>query len=525
MKPDRADFYDPLYDFVTFEEAAHPQPRSFFNIGFARESASTHGDSISPQSESKAILPFLDAVEFTRQAFLRQSDLAFLVYPSATHTRWAHSVGACYLGFIAAQRVAVNEGLEPTVTSPPDYLSKFLEATGLREEFYLALLLHDVGHFPFSHALENDRILWDAITLEIGHEEVACQLIQGQGPVYEATLRRAARLRGSYALGNPHLAEIFSRFPTIERDAVCYLISGDSQHLQSSSTKRRAQLRVIHELVSGLLDLDRIDHYRRDNYFTGLKAGSSVNYPSLLSGLTILFDPQNEQVAPFMRLSPSASGHAIALLQCKERLAEDCFEHPDNIAYEAMLHHAFNAFVLGDDYPETTGPRSLNEQETERLYDLLVSTDDELLCRMNNEGSDQVRENVWRIMNRRPFARVTKLTFRKEHGRNTAEVRDAIAKIAGVATRDVVLRTLHRFGKGTLESRSGEWLDLHRLQQSDGKQLVDGKHKRQIEHFKLAQESTHEPLWVFATAEDIAMKIETKMRDITRSLLCSEEDI
>jgi len=190
MKVVRRDFYDPLYDFVTFEEAAHAEPRDIFRHGFTRKGVATHGESISPHNDAKAVLPFLDTPELARLSFLRQSDLAFLVYPSASHTRFAHAIGSCYLGFVASQRVAVNRGMSFEANLAAEYLSSFLESTGLREEFYLALLLHDTGHFPFSHALENNRDFWEAFGQELCHEDTACQLIEGSGDFCVAFQKR-----------------------------------------------------------------------------------------------------------------------------------------------------------------------------------------------------------------------------------------------------------------------------------------------------------------------------------------------
>jgi HD superfamily phosphohydrolase len=283
----RLSFYDPLYDFVTFEEAARKRPRAVFDAGFARSGAHKYGSSIAPLQDTKVILPFLDAVEFVRQSYLHQCNLAFLVYPSATHTRFAHAIGSCYLGFMASHSVAVADIRRGPDVSVSRYLAEFLEETGWREEFYLALLLHDIGHYPFSHALENNRDYWDGFAEVLAHEDAACQGILGHGNVHGAFQRRHAPLGRALRKSRPLLTEVFRSLPEIDRFAICYLISGRTEFIAKMPANRQFQLRLLHELISGLLDLDRIDHYRRDNFFTGLKSGTSVNYPGLLSGLTM----------------------------------------------------------------------------------------------------------------------------------------------------------------------------------------------------------------------------------------------
>lgn len=524
MPPARVDFYDPLYDFVTFEEAAQARARAFLDAGFGRAGAPvrvgarTHGESITAFKPEKLILPFLFALEVTRQTFLHQSNLAFLVYPSATHSRFGHAVGACYLGFVAAQRVAVGaHGHEPK------YLAKFLEDTSWREEFYLALLLHDVGHFPFSHTLEADRELWELIRTAPSHEIAACELIRGKGPFFEAALRRGRSRPASIGDERPHLWELFKASPKVDHDAICYLITGDDRHLGRKPAKKKAELRLLHDLVSGLLDLDRIDHYRRDSYFTGLRMGSGLNFPSLLAGLTIVYDSQG-QTDPELRLSASAIGHAIALLQTGERLTEDCFEHPENVAYEAMLQDAVNLFVCGDDFHRNGQAASITDMKLQEVYDLLTSTDDEFLCRLEKEGSEQVRGIVFKIRHRIPYLPVARLRWGPDARLKLSEVRNTIADLTGVLRSDVGLRASKSFGRDP-KTRSEEWLDLHRLRDAHGKSLLEGRYARQLEHFKDVQEDVSQEVWVFGTDRDSGEKLRSALNKIVGQLRCQPREL
>src|ERR1044071_5908374 len=118
-KQSRVDFYDPLYEYVTFEEARLGQSRYRFiehNDGSVENKDAGNptyndlgvsGNRIGSIRANKLILPFFSSIEVSRQSFLRQSNLAFLVFPSATHTRLAHSIGSCYLRLCAAKQVRV----------------------------------------------------------------------------------------------------------------------------------------------------------------------------------------------------------------------------------------------------------------------------------------------------------------------------------------------------------------------------------------------------------------------------------
>jgi len=176
-------------------------------------------------------LRLVDTNAFQRLRYIRQLGLAYLVYPGATHSRFEHALGAYHL---ARRALAMFEDLG------------FTREVG-REQCVTvrcAALLHDIGHYPFSHALE-----------EIGalhHEEVARPLIT-QGEV-------AAVLRS--ALGDDAPQRIMA------------LIRGQSDS-------------PLQGLISGSLDLDKIDYLSRDARMCGVPYGT-VDVDRLLSTLTLV---------------------------------------------------------------------------------------------------------------------------------------------------------------------------------------------------------------------------------------------
>jgi hypothetical protein len=178
-------------------------------------------------------LRLIDTAAFQRLRYVRQLGLAFLVYPGASHSRFEHALGTYHL----ARRALL-----------------LLEERGdLRElgddacaEVRIAALLHDIGHYPFSHALE-----------EIGalhHEEVARPLICG-GAIGEI-------LRES--LGDDAPARIVE------------LIRGRSDS-------------PLQGLISGSLDLDKIEYLRRDALMCGVPYGE-IDADRLMNSLVLLDD-------------------------------------------------------------------------------------------------------------------------------------------------------------------------------------------------------------------------------------------
>jgi HD superfamily phosphohydrolase len=180
-------------------------------------------------------LALLETPVVQRLRYVRQLGLAFLVYPGATHSRFEHALGAWHLAGVAL-RLLEERGALDGIDARAQQIVR------------AAALLHDVGHYPFSHALE-----------EIGvthHEQVAYPLITS-GPV--ATVLRDA-------LGDSAPEEVFA------------LITGRSTD-------------ALQGLISGSLDLDKIEYLKRDATMCGVPYGE-IDVDRLLNSLVIVPSPE-----------------------------------------------------------------------------------------------------------------------------------------------------------------------------------------------------------------------------------------
>ncbi len=180
----------------------------------------------------------IDTAAFQRLRYIRQLGLAHLVYPGATHTRFDHALGVYHLS-VTALRVLKERCPEPA------------EAWLGEELIPYAALLHDIGHYAFSHALEElegDKAPED-------HEEVSMRFFES------AELKTALT-----PLGDGAAAEIF------------HVIRGTGKS-------------PLRGLVSGSLDLDKMEYLRRDARFCGVPYGE-VDVDRLLQGLLLLQDPE-----------------------------------------------------------------------------------------------------------------------------------------------------------------------------------------------------------------------------------------
>jgi HD superfamily phosphohydrolase len=179
----------------------------------------------------------VDTPEFQRLRYIRQLGFTHLVYPGATHTRFDHALGVYHLSVTALRHLRERGGAPP-------------EAWEGEELIPYAALLHDIGHYPFSHALEE----LETEPPPSHHEDVAHRF-------FAATALRDAL--APLGLGAP--------------ERLHELIRGKSEI-------------PLRGLVSGSLDLDKMEYLKRDARFCGVPYGE-VDVSRLLQGLEILRDP------------------------------------------------------------------------------------------------------------------------------------------------------------------------------------------------------------------------------------------
>lgn len=161
---------------------------------------------------------------FQRLRRISQLGLSSLVYPGAIHTRFHHALGALHL---CLETLEMFQRRRITITSE--------DKTGVA----LAVLLHDIGHGPFSHVLEH--------TITGAHHE-------------ELTLAIMHRLNDEYKGQLDTAIEIFT--------------GSHPKHF-------------LHQLVSGQLDLDRMDYLNRDSFFTGVAEGK-IGYDRIIKMMTVV---------------------------------------------------------------------------------------------------------------------------------------------------------------------------------------------------------------------------------------------
>lgn len=174
--------------------------------------------------DDELVLQLIAHPYFQRLRRIHQMAMAHLVYPGAVHTRLHHALGAYHLMCLALQELSAK-GVD---ISPQE-----------KQAAKVAILLHDIGHGPFSHALEH------VLAEGMHHEEISLLIFKDLNTKFDGRLQMAI--------------DIFTN---------------------------QYHKKYLHQLVSGQLDVDRMDYLNRDSFFTGVIEGS-IGYDRILKMLTV----------------------------------------------------------------------------------------------------------------------------------------------------------------------------------------------------------------------------------------------
>jgi HD superfamily phosphohydrolase len=215
------------------------------------------------------IMELIEHTVFQRLRRIKQLGLSDFIYPGATHSRFHHALGAFHL---------MTEALD----------SLRLKGVSISEEEYeasqIAILLHDIGHGPFSHVLEHSL-------LPVAHEEITILLMEWLNVEFKGRLSLALRI-----------------------------------------FKNQYSRSFFHDLISSQLDVDRLDYLTRDSFFTGVAEGV-IGYDRLIK----MMDVHEDHIV----LEEKGLYSIEKFLVARRIMYWQVYMHKTAIAAEKMLHSIF----------------------------------------------------------------------------------------------------------------------------------------------------------------------------------------
>jgi HD superfamily phosphohydrolase len=282
-------------------------------------------------------LGLIGTPEFVRLQGVKQLGFCYRVWPGATHTRFEHSLGVYFLA-LRGLRALLDRRDTVTISRDPLDLRVLLAAA----------LLHDIGHYPFSHAIE-----------ELGypiapHEVVGRRIIESGG---------VAEVLEGHGVSPARVADLID--PPRDRA------------LPASDT-------LLMRLLSGPLDVDKLDYLPRDARACNVPYGG-VDVTRLLGSLRILEDTNG----PRLGVSDKGISPLNSLLHARQEMFDNVYWHHTNRAMMAMLLRAVQEAIAAD----ALDPQALATQDDASLLALLSTS----------EMPDATRSLVDSLRQRRPY--------------------------------------------------------------------------------------------------------------------------
>ena len=342
---------------------------------------------------SKLEIKLIDTNAFQRLRCIKQLSHAYLVYPTAIHTRFEHSLGVVYLADRVCNQLDFNED----------------ECEIIR----LAALLHDIGHGPFSHLFEKVLKKYNS---SIGHEQISIFMIK-----YNCDIKK---LLGKKAKAITQL---------LEKKEI------DGWELKKSH--------LATDIVSGPLDVDKMDYLRRDSYHIGVKYGE-FDLHRIIHTLTSTEDEEN-------RLCMKDKGRdAIESYRLGRYLMHaQVYTHHTRLSADQMFIRAIDLAFEENVFGNQLNINIKKPKSIEKFLEYYVKLTDESLCNqiINSDKSKESKRIIKNIQQRKllkPLEISPDLDISNENIRgrilklNESDLRlvsDKLAKHANLNKNDVIM--------------------------------------------------------------------------------------
>ena len=296
----------------------------------------------------------INSESFTRLLHIKQMGLTYLIFPGAKHSRYEHSIGVMHIAdqmASAIRKVIIGKSEKEFNISDADL-----------QVIRLAGLLHDIGHPPLSHALEEvlkhyPEFIPKSLGEDYSHESYSHKIILGD-----------------------EISKILNR-------SLTYLTMKNIPEYIADIAIGKSDSPLT-AIISGELDADRIDYLLRDSYYTGLPYGS-IDLMTLINGLSII---QNEDDRYSLLYDGASIPAAEGILSMRYHLISSVHHHPDNLKINLMLEDGIVKYLSSIQRKFMSDPDGW-EGIIDRLH--IKLNDHELFAEMNDLIIDIFRRDYW----------------------------------------------------------------------------------------------------------------------------------
>lgn len=310
----------------------------------------------------EVLLPIIDHKLIQRLRWISQLPLEQLVYPSAQHSRFEHSLGVMYLAMLAAVSLLTNskEEINSYFQTDPDF--KKLETLEEQEQNFilsagLAGLLHDVGHAPFSHTLE-EACKYVDIGYKYNHEHVGFEL-------------------SKYLIKSTQLSDKIYSIKALQ---------ALNKNLKEDNSDLRPIEIIIRKIIDGPIDVDKGDYIYRDSYHCGTNYGY-YDIQRLWRNICVVKDIYN------LHVTTKGALEAWTLRFQRYKMYANIYKHHIRNITDAMLidilascfeHYRDDKQKLESLIPITDSLDDLGNKQT--MFNFMTWTDNSLLKVISSLG-------------------------------------------------------------------------------------------------------------------------------------------
>jgi HD superfamily phosphohydrolase len=235
---------------------------------------------------TKRVRQIIDTAEFRRLSRISQLGLVSLVYPAAHHTRFEHSLGVYRMALLYLKRLS--------------YDKRFTEAISVHdaEVFIASALLHDLGHWPFCHPIE------DLDLVGVPDHELFANSFLLEGEIADA-------LRDDWGIHPREVVALLSEKP------------------------RDAKSCILHDMLSGPIDVDKMDYLFRDSLHAGVPYGQNFDQQRLIGSLCL------NEAGDGLAISEKGRTAAEMMVFARYVMFSEVYWHHSVRSATAMLQRAF----------------------------------------------------------------------------------------------------------------------------------------------------------------------------------------
>lgn len=243
----------------------------------------------------------IDTAEFQRLRGVRQLGPAMFVFPGANHTRYEHSIGTYFLSLRYLQSLLTWPQFRETCHN----IDETIKLT------VLSALLHDIGHYPYSHWIEE---------IDQFHNE--------KGEV--STLQKH-ETRARSIIGSGNLRDLIEKRWKVSTEIIANIIAGE--HVDTPTHK------LISSIIESPLDLDKLDYLVRDSIHCGVDYGKGIDVKRLLHSFCVT--PQDAKLC----ITDKGMSCLLALLTCRNIMYREVYWHKTVRACDAMFKRFLYEYI------------------------------------------------------------------------------------------------------------------------------------------------------------------------------------